>query len=86
MAVRFHKGLAQMVRELAVTIRKKTGLSQVALSGGVWQNTTLLALVLSLLRQENFETLVHTRVPCNDGGLALGQAVIAARRLSSAIQ
>jgi hydrogenase maturation protein HypF len=53
----------------------------VVLSGGVWQNMTLLTKCLSLLRGAGFEVFIHSLVPANDGGLALGQAVIALNRL-----
>jgi hydrogenase maturation protein HypF len=52
-------------------------LNEVALSGGVWQNQILLDLVRDGLRQNGFVVYFHQQVPSNDGGLALGQAVIA---------
>jgi len=52
-------------------------LSTVALSGGVWQNTTLLKKTMSKLESAGFEVLLHRRVPTNDGGIALGQLLIA---------
>jgi hydrogenase maturation protein HypF len=58
-------------------ISKKTGLKQVALSGGVFQNRLLLKLTTTGLREAGFEIFTHHLVPCNDGGLSLGQAVIA---------
>ena len=53
----------------------------VALSGGVWQNITLLGRTLSLLKRGGFRVYLHREVPPNDGGLSLGQAVIAAARM-----
>jgi hydrogenase maturation protein HypF len=50
----------------------------VALSGGVWQNSLLLKKTIPLLQKHSFEVLLHQRVPPNDGGIALGQALIAA--------
>jgi len=75
-SARFHNGVAEMVRDVVVTIRHETGVSQVALSGGVWQNTTLLTKTVVLLRSSGFDILLHRQVPPNDGGIALGQAVI----------
>jgi len=54
-------------------------LNTVALSGGVFQNVTLLQQVRGLLNNHQFNILVHQQVPANDGGLALGQAVIASQ-------
>jgi hydrogenase maturation protein HypF len=52
----------------------------VALSGGVWQNMVLLQRTVTLLEQAEFDVLLHRRVPANDGGIALGQAAVAAWR------
>ena len=76
-AARFHNGIANMVLEVCEAIRRERGLNEVALSGGVWQNVTLLKKTLSLLRSAGFTVYTHRLVPPNDGGLALGQAVIA---------
>jgi len=65
-------------------LREQYGLSEVALSGGVWQNMTLLAKTMSLLQAAGFTIYIHRLVPANDGGLALGQAAIAASRLGLA--
>ena len=77
-SARFHNGLAAMVRSVCEAIRHERGLHEVALSGGVWQNVTLLSKTLAQLRSADFTVYSHRRVPPNDGGLALGQAVIAA--------
>ena len=58
-------------------IAEETGITQVALSGGVFQNRLLLRLAMAVLRREGFSVLTHHLVPCNDGGISLGQAVIA---------
>jgi hydrogenase maturation protein HypF len=78
MAARFHNGLAAAMVEVARRARAETGLGCVALSGGVWQNVVLLELALTGLERAGFEVILHRRVPANDGGLALGQAVVAA--------
>jgi hydrogenase maturation protein HypF len=77
-SARFHNGLAQLVLDMCEGIRRARGLHEVALSGGVWQNVTLLRRTLDRLRAAKFTVYVHRLVPPNDGGLALGQAVIAA--------
>jgi hydrogenase maturation protein HypF len=80
-SAKFHNGLAESVRNICQTIRSETGIHEVALSGGVWQNITLLGRTLSLLKRDDFRVYLHREVPPNDGGLSLGQAVIAAARM-----
>jgi hydrogenase maturation protein HypF len=80
-AARFHNGVATMVLEVCQAIKQNTGCQLVALSGGVWQNVTLVAKTLRLLQLDGFIVYTHHQVPPNDGGLALGQAIIAAHRL-----
>lgn len=77
-SARFHNGLAELVLEICTMIRRERGLREVALSGGVFQNVTLLRKTLDRLRNADFVVYTHHLVPPNDGGLALGQAVIAA--------
>jgi hydrogenase maturation protein HypF len=77
-AARFHRGLAVAVAELAVRLAKERGVDTVALSGGVFQNKILLESVSGHLRAGGLEVLSQQAVPANDGGLALGQAVVAA--------
>jgi hydrogenase maturation protein HypF len=77
-AARFHNGVAALIRDSCVRLAAQTGLREVALSGGVFQNVTLLGKTLPLLRAAGFTVYTHRLVPPNDGGLALGQAVIAA--------
>ncbi|GAB4454453.1 MAG: carbamoyltransferase HypF [Anaerolineales bacterium] len=80
-SARFHNGLAQAVREVVKRISAETGIRSVALSGGVWQNLTLLGRTLALLQGDGFKVYIHREVPANDGGLSLGQAAVAAVRL-----
>lgn len=75
-AARFHNALAVWVGEMA----HKTKLHQVVLSGGVFQNRYLTERVVALLESQGHAVFVHRQAPPNDGGLALGQAVIAGRR------
>lgn len=79
-AARFHAGLARAFADAARRALAETGARAVALSGGCFQNGTLLAGTLEAL--DGVETLTHAEVPANDGGLALGQAVVAAARLN----
>jgi hydrogenase maturation protein HypF len=67
--------------DVCLELRRQYKINDVALSGGVWQNGFLLALASGLLQQERFAVYLHRQVPANDGGLALGQAVIAAVKL-----
>jgi hydrogenase maturation protein HypF len=80
-SARFHNGLAEGVRMVVQRISQDSGIRDVALSGGVWQNITLLRRTLSLLHADGFEVYIHREVPPNDGGLSLGQAMIASSRL-----
>jgi hydrogenase maturation protein HypF len=79
-AARFHSGVAAAIEDTCVLLRDRHELSTVALSGGVFQNLLLLNRVVSRLEQRGFDVLLHSRVPCNDGGISLGQAVVAAAR------
>jgi hydrogenase maturation protein HypF len=81
-AARFHNGIAEMTLQVCRNIRKEAGISDVVLSGGVWQNLTLLKATLACLRADGFQIHFHKLVPPNDGGVALGQAVVAATRLT----
>jgi hydrogenase maturation protein HypF len=74
---KFHRTIAEMILVVCQRIGEQTGLRKVALSGGVFQNVTLLGLTVPLLRDKGFTVYTHTLVPPNDGGLALGQAVVA---------
>jgi hydrogenase maturation protein HypF len=76
----FHRAVAEMIAEVSRRIRERTGITTVALSGGVFQNMRLQRLAVERLQGDGFEVLTHRRVPANDGGLALGQAAIAAAR------
>jgi hydrogenase maturation protein HypF len=76
-SVKFHNAVAQMINEMCGLIADETGISQVALSGGVFQNRLLLRKAVSLLENSGFQVFTHRQVPCNDGGISLGQAVIA---------
>jgi hydrogenase maturation protein HypF len=76
---RFHVSLASMIEEVCCQVREKTALSQVVLSGGVFQNCLLAEMTLNCLTRSGFKVLTHSLVPPNDGGIALGQAAVAVR-------
>jgi len=80
MAAGFHLALARVVGDVADRIRADTGIDQVALSGGVFQNVLLVDLVRTELSARRLQTLTHGAVPPNDGGLALGQVAVAGHR------
>ncbi|QFY91077.1 carbamoyltransferase HypF [Magnetovirga frankeli] len=77
-AARFHLGLADALCELARQLAASQGLNSIALSGGVMQNKTLFEVLVQRLEAAGLRVLSQQQVPANDGGLALGQAVIAA--------
>jgi len=79
-AARFHNGVAALIEDGCVLLRERHGLGTVALSGGVFQNLILAHQVVARLEARGFRVLVHSRVPCNDGGISLGQAVVAGAR------
>ncbi|MBW3534245.1 MAG: carbamoyltransferase HypF [Gemmatimonadetes bacterium] len=78
----FHATVAEAVRTLCLRSRDAGGPGTVGLTGGVFQNALLVELTRTALEGEGFRVLLHRRVPPNDGGLALGQAAVAAARLA----
>ena len=76
-AARFHNTVAQGIAEVCHRLRTEEKLNRVCLSGGTFQNMKLLERALAGLRRLGFEVFIHAQVPPNDGGIALGQAVIA---------
>ncbi len=79
-STRFHRGLATVVADITEQIGRDTGITACALSGGVFQNALLLELLVPLLRMRGCRVLIHREVPPNDGGVSLGQLVIAGRK------
>ena len=76
-AAKFHNTVADFTVGLCVKIREITNLNKVALSGGVFQNRYLTERIISHLEKEGFQVYIQRKVPPNDGGISLGQAVIA---------
>lgn len=77
----FHNTLVNVVEKVCIRMREDAGIAQVCLSGGCFQNVRLLKGCLRVLRSSGFEVFFQQRVPCNDGGIALGQAAIAGELL-----
>ena len=75
---RFHQTLIRMFSELCEVIRKENGLNRIVLSGGVFQNSLLLTGLINALEKRKFKVFSHSKVPANDGGISLGQAMVAA--------
>jgi hydrogenase maturation protein HypF len=82
-AGRFHQTTARLFAETCRRIRQRTNLETVVLSGGVFQNRLLLERTMALLQADQFQVYINRLVPPNDGGLCLGQAAVAAARLSA---
>ncbi|MCX5725884.1 MAG: carbamoyltransferase HypF [Candidatus Saganbacteria bacterium] len=76
-SAKFHNTIAEIILKMCRLIKDETKLNKVALSGGCFQNKYLTEKTLKLLRANSFEVFTHSQVPCNDGGISLGQAVIA---------
>jgi hydrogenase maturation protein HypF len=80
LAARFHESVAVAVTAACRRLCGENGLRRVALSGGVFQNALLLERVDTLLREAGLEVYSNRLVPANDGGISLGQALVAAAR------
>ena len=76
-AAKFHRTVADIILQVCSRLRDELGLTEVCLSGGVFQNVLLLREAVQLLRSANFRVFFPQNLPANDGGLSLGQAVIA---------
>jgi len=81
LALEFHMNVAEALFEQCRKARDISGISTVAISGGVFQNRILTGELLRKLREDGFAPYIARTVPANDGGIALGQIYIAARRL-----
>jgi hydrogenase maturation protein HypF len=79
-ARRFHDTVTDLIVNTCARIREATGIETVVLSGGVFMNSLLTEETVKKLRESQFSTFRHSSVPPNDGGLSLGQLVVAASR------
>jgi hydrogenase maturation protein HypF len=80
---KFHRTLICLFGELCVSVRKETGINRVVMSGGVFQNKLIFEGLLAFLRKDRFAVFSHHLVPANDGGICLGQVVVAAARMEA---
>ncbi|MEO7238057.1 MAG: carbamoyltransferase HypF [Gemmatimonadales bacterium] len=78
-AGKFHNALSDVITEVATRMRARSGIRRVAFTGGVFQNDLLTERAADALVRRGFQVLLHEQVPCNDGGLSLGQAHVAGR-------
>ena len=76
-AKKFHNTIIDIILSVSESIRNETGITKVALSGGVFQNGILLGGAFNKLKERDFIPLIHQLVPPNDGGISLGQIVAA---------
>ncbi len=80
---RFHNGLVEILSRLCVMLRERTSLDRVCLSGGTFQNVYLLERLMHRLEASGFHVFTHAEVPAGDGGLSLGQALVAAHQIEN---
>ncbi len=78
-STKFHNTIIYTIFRVSLQIRRKTGLNKIVLSGGTFQNKYIMERLEPLLIKNKFEVFSHSRIPCNDGGIAFGQLIIAAK-------
>ncbi len=78
---RFHTTLVKVFTDTADLVRKDTGIDRIVLSGGVFNNNRILVQTIDCLESKGFSVYTHSKVPCGDGGISLGQAMAAAAML-----
>ena len=81
-AVKFHRTIASIILDVCRREKNRSGINDVVLSGGVFQNKLLTEMALKVLRENNFSVYTHHEVPPNDAGISLGQAAIGISRSS----
>ena len=81
MAAKFHNTVVAMLAAAAIRAREETALGTVAMSGGCFANRYVTARLCAVLARDGFEVLRHRTIPCNDGGISLGQAVAVAAQM-----
>jgi len=78
-SAKFHRAIVEVIKSLSMKYHDETGINKVVLSGGTFQNRFLLAETIKKLEEMNLQVYTHKHYPTNDGGIALGQLVIAAK-------
>ena len=73
----FHSAICRMIEEICILLRRKYKISKICLSGGVFKNRYLNANIKTMLKLKGFEAYLHNNIPANDGGIPVGQAVLA---------
>ena len=81
-SAKFHNAIISVILDVVNSVKEKYNLNKVVLSGGVFQNRYLIENTERLLKENKFEVYTHSKVPSNDGGVALGQLAVAAKRRS----
>lgn len=81
-AARFHRSIINVSQDICLRLREESGINTVVLSGGCWQNIFLLNNTLQGLKQHGFAVLLNSLIPLNDGGIAYGQAAVAAAKIA----
>lgn len=81
-SAKFHNTIIETALEVIQKISAETGIHKVVLSGGTFQNKYLLERMENKLNQYHFQVFTHSRIPCNDGGIALGQIAIAGKKMN----
>ena len=76
-SLKFHNAICNMIKEVCILLRKKHKINKVCLSGGVFQNKYISGRIGPILAENGFKAYLHDRIPAHDGGIALGQAVLA---------
>lgn len=80
-SAKFHNTIVNVIIDLSEVIRKETGIKEVVLSGGVFQNKFLLEKSIEKLKHKKFSVFYNEQVPANDGGISLGQLIVASNNL-----
>jgi hydrogenase maturation protein HypF len=81
MSTKFHNTIASVIRTAVLRVRDSQGITEVALSGGTFQNLYLLNRTMGMLERDGMKVYTNQKVPCNDACISLGQAYLVRQRL-----